>query len=550
MPSTRSRRTRLALAFAALLACLGPVAPAWSQARPPTTTNRLFLHSKPAIVRIYCGYVGQWAWDGRNWRTQAVGSGSGFLFNPKGYILTNAHVVSDIREGDGAGKRGLLIQLAVQALRAKGLAVNRESVGRAAQVLGNQASLVEFRRIAVAVLQSGRQVPFEVKSYGAPSGGGQDLATGKDVAVLKIEVKNAPALRIGNSDDVQVGDKVFVMGYPAAADSSLLDSRSALEPTINDGTISAKKSTADGAPILQTNTSATHGNSGGPVINEKGEVVGLLTFRGDTVNGQEVQGFNFIVPSSTTLEFVRQAGTGYSPSPLDEKWHQGLEYFWSGEYRNAKDEFQGVLAMFADHGEAARLSTECQERISRGEDTSLAGSMGRFAVGGCGCLGLLAVAAGLVAWMVRRKSKSAAARPVLGAPPAGRGPQPVGRAQGVPAAGPAVASGTELFKAGSGAGVLVCIAGPVQGQAFPVGQGAYLGRDGARSQIVVQDAQVSGQHVWVGTLAGRVVARDAGSTNGTFLNDPKGPRMAEAELKPGDRLILGPKGTVVFEYRE
>lgn len=499
-----------------------------AEPRPVTSTNRLFLHSKPAVVRIYCGYAGQWSWEGRSWKTQAVGSGSGFLFNPKGFILTNAHVVSDLKEGDDAGRRGLLIQLAIQALRAKGLAVNRESVGRAAQVLNHQASLVEFRRIAVAVLQSGRHVPFEVKSYGAPSGGGQDQATGKDVAVLKIEVKNAPALKIGNSDDVQVGDRVFVLGYPAAADSSLLDSKSALEPTINDGTISAKKGSADGAPILQTNTSATHGNSGGPAINEKGEVIGLLTFRGNTVNGQEVQGFNFIVPSSTALEFVRQAGSGYSPSPLDEKWHQGLEYFWSGEFRNARNEFQAVLAMFADHGEAAKLSFECQERIARGEDTSIRGTLGRFALGGCGCLGFLAVAVGGSVWLVRRK-----ARP--------KGPAPVP---------PAPVGGTEVFRATGSAGSLVCISGPLQGQAFPVGPGTYFGRDAARSQVVVHDTQVSGQHVWVGTLGGRVIARDAGSTNGTFLNDPAGPRMGEAELKPGDHLILGPKGTIVFEYRE
>lgn len=517
--------------LSALLLLVLALPPAAAQPRPPTPANRLFLHAKPAVVRIYCGYAGQWAWDGRSWRTQSVGSGSGFLFHPNGYILTNAHVVSDLRDGDAAGKQGLLVQLSIQALRAKGLAVNRDSVGRAAQLLARQASLVEFKRIAVVVLQSGRRVPFEIKSYGAPSGGGQDLATGKDVAVLKIEVSNAPALRIGNSEDVQVGDRIYVLGFPAAADSSLLDSKSALEPTINDGAISAKKGSADGAPILQTNTSATHGNSGGPAINEKGEVIGLLTFRGNTVNGQEVQGFNFIVPSSTALEFVRQAGSAYRPSPLDGKWQQGLEYFWSGEYRNAHSEFQGVLALFADHGEAAKLTAECQQRIARGEDRSVAGFLGRFAAGGCGCLGFLALLAGAVVWLVRRNRAPTVART-----PA---PGPVPPAPG----------GTEVFRAGDAGGSLHCLSGPLQGQAFPVGQGVYLGRDAARSQIVVHDTQVSGQHVWVGSLAGRVIARDAGSTNGTFLNDPTGPRMAEAELKPGDRLILGPKGTIVFEYR-
>ena len=528
-----------ALLFAAALLGLGPAAQA--APRQPSQTNKLFLHTKPAVVRIYCGYLGRWNWDGRAWDTQSVSSGSGFIFNPNGYILTNAHVVSDVKEGDAAGKRGLLVQLAVQALRAKGLQVNQQTVAQAAQVLANQAGLVEFKRIALVVLQSGRQVPFEIKSYGAPSGQGQDLATGKDVAVLKIEVKNAPSLRIGNSDETQVGDRIFIMGYPAAADSNLLDSKSALEPTINDGSISAKKNTRDGAPIIQTNTSATHGNSGGPVINEKGEVIGLLTFRGDTVNGQEVQGFNFIVPSSTAMEFVRQAGSAYGVSPLDEKWHQGLEFFWDGEYRNAKDEFQQVLSLFPDHGEAVKLSSECQEHIAKGDDGSLTGSMSRFALVGCGCGGVLVLGVVLIVWLVRRGKKGKA-----GAPPA-QHPQPPQHPAATPAGGPVV--GTEMFRGGATGGQLVCLVGPVQGQSFPLGQGVYLGRDAARAQVVVQDSQVSGQHVWVGPLAGRIVARDPGSTNGTFLNDPASPRIGEAELKPGDRLFLGPKGSVVFEYR-
>lgn len=520
-----------------VIPALLPSAATFAQPRPPTATNKLFLHSKPAVVRIYAGFTGQWQWNGQTWRTGSVGSGSGFILNPDGYILTNAHVVSDIRDGDQAGKRSLLFQLAVQALRARGLAVNQASVLQAAGVLNGQASLVDFRRINVVVLQSGRRFPFEIKSYGAPSGQGNDLATGKDVAVLKIEIKNAPTLRVGNSDSVQVGDRIYVMGFPGAADSSLLDQKSALEPTINDGSISAKKTSADGAPILQTNTSATHGNSGGPAINEKGEVIGLLTFRGNTVNGQEIQGFNFLVPTSTAQEFIRQAGVDNRESPVDRKWQQGLDAYWGEEYRNAQGDFQEVLALYADHSEAARLVADCKEHIARGDDKSGLVVLGW--VGALGCGFLILVVGGVILLIVlnRRKAAPAKARPGPSQPPPAQAPQ---------AAAPMK---TEVFRGGMAGGRLICTLGPLQGQEFPLHQGFYIGRDASRAQVVVLDAQVSGQHLWVGALAGRMLARDPGSTNGTFLEGRPGERITEVELKDGDVLVLGGAGTLKFMYK-
>jgi S1-C subfamily serine protease len=524
-----SLRSLLHAAAAPLLAGLAAL-PGAAQPRPPTATNKLFLHSKPAVVRIYSGYAGLWHWSGQTWRTQSVSSGSGFILNPDGYILTNAHVVSDIREGDPAGRRTLLFQLAVQALRARGLAVNQASVVQAASVLGGQASLAEFRRVNVVVLQSGRRFPFEIKSFGAPSGQATDLATGKDVAVLKIEVKNAPTLRIGNSEHVQVGDRIYVLGYPGAADSSLLDAKSALEPTINDGAISAKKTSADGAPILQTNTSATHGNSGGPAITDKGEVIGLLTFRGDTVNGQEVQGFNFLVPTSTAQEFLRQAGAENRESPVDRKWQHGLEAYWGEEYRNATDDFKEVLALYADHAEAAKLIADCQEHIAKGDDKSGLVLLGWMGALGCGLVALVVGGIILLVVLMRRKAPKPTARPAPARQPAGPPMK------------------TEVFRGGPAGGKLVCLAGPLQGQEFPLEQGLTLGRDPARAQVVVLDTQVSGLHLWVGPLAGRIVVRDPGSTNGTFLEARPQERVTEAELKDRDVLVLGGAGTIKFMY--
>ncbi|MBP6704308.1 MAG: trypsin-like peptidase domain-containing protein, partial [Vicinamibacteria bacterium] len=297
-PSVRRAALASLFAFATLL-----VSNASAQGRPPNQTNRVHMFSKPAVVRIYAGYSGQFVWKERAFDVQYIGSGSGFLIHPTGYILTNAHVVSDVKEGDEHGQRLLLQRLAMQVLTALGQPITQATVQSAMTQLATEAQLTSFKRINLVFLQSGSRYPFEIKAYGAPVG------EGKDVAVVKIEVKNAPTLMLGDSDAMEVGDRLYVIGYPAAGDSPVLDQKSELEPTTNDGHISAKKTAADGAPILQTNASTTHGNSGGPVLNEKGEVIGLLTFRGDTVNNQEVQGFNFIVPINTAQEFVRQAGT-------------------------------------------------------------------------------------------------------------------------------------------------------------------------------------------------------------------------------------------------
>ncbi|MBS1809585.1 MAG: trypsin-like peptidase domain-containing protein [Acidobacteria bacterium] len=531
----------------------------FAQQKQPNTTNQLHMLSKPAVVRILSGYVGRWVFKDRQFDTMQVGSGSGFIINPNGYIVTNAHVVDDIKQGDDAGKRTLLQNLAVQVLQAIGQPVNESTVSEAMEALGQEAQLVEFKRINYVFLQSGSKYPFEIKSFGAPIGAGKDLTTGKDVAVLKIEIKNAPTLKLGNSEQTQVGDQIWVIGYPGAADSEALDAKSQLEPTTNDGKISAKKTSTDGAPILQTNTSTTHGNSGGPAINEKGEVIGILTFRGNTVNGQEVQGFNFLVPINTASEFVRQAGTEYAASPIDKLWRTGLDHYWKSEFTKAKESFQGVTALFTDHSEATRLITEAQERIAKGEDKSsgwnfsVEGPLALLIIGGilvvplCGIIGLV--------WFLHSRSKRRHA-PTPTSQPLPTPRQPMSAPQPVPATTvPSFAPKTESFAPVRATEVfsaptivapvkvpqakLVFTAGPLKGQEFSVKDNVTLGRDQARAQIVIAETQVSGQHLWLGFANGKFIARDNNSTNGTYLNHEMNHRISEAELKDGDTLTLG-----------
>lgn len=96
---------------------------------------------------------------------------------------------------------------------------------------------------------------------------------------------------------------------------------------------------------------------------------------------------------------------------------------------------------------------------------------------------------------------------------------------------------------------LIFSLGPLQGQEFVIGKGLFIGRDSARSDVVVLNPQVSGQHLWVGPVNGHFVARDCNSTNGTYFNNQMNQRITEIELRDGDVLTLSPTGTVKLVFR-
>lgn len=101
----------------------------------------------------------------------------------------------------------------------------------------------------------------------------------KDLAVIKVPAFNLKALPFGNSDLVEQGSTVVLIGSPIG-----------LEGTVSTGVISAIRQ-LDGFRVFQTDAAANPGNSGGPMINERGEVIGVLTF-GITAG----QNLNFAVP--------------------------------------------------------------------------------------------------------------------------------------------------------------------------------------------------------------------------------------------------------------
>ena len=550
--------------------------------------ERLAMISKPAVVRIVDGAAGQIyfqppGYQGQTYNVSLVALGSGFFINGNGYIATNAHVVSMTHDGEEKVKQALFWQMVEQI----GRQIGKDPRSLNTNFIDQHSTLTSFKLFHHVIIPDGSSYPFEIKQYGAPTGESNDQ--GKDVAIVKIEVKNAPILKLTDSEKVRLQDHVTVIGYPGAADtfnSGLLDSKSAFEATINDGKISAKKTASSGAPILQTSTPATHGNSGGPVLNDTNEVVGLLTFRGDTVNGQEVSGFSFVVPSNTVLEYVRSAGAPNEEGPTDRLYREGLEAYWGQHYSEAIPKFQEVQQLFPQHSEIAKLLQASQQAKAEGKDVARF----PFWIVVVVLLALVLIVAIIVIAVIifliarRRRNKKLPAAPATPslpgekpkptysptptpspkysaspAPPPASSPTPVAPPPPPPAvAAPDQGMTIDLSKTIAITrdddlpvryGSIKFISGALAGKEFDIKpDGEYVGRDGSTSQVVIPDPRISKRHLWIGVRDGKVVIVDQESRNGTFVNDPKSARVKETSLNPGDTVILGESDVARFEY--
>lgn len=167
----------------------------------------------------------------------ARGMGSGFIISPDGYIVTNHHVVAN-------------------------------------------ADRVTVR------LNDKRE--FEAKLVGS------DKQT--DLALLKIEARDLPTVKLGNSDALKVGQWVVAIGAPFG-----------LERTATQGIVSALSRSLPGdqyVPFIQTDVAVNPGNSGGPLFDLAGEVVGINSQIYSRTGGY--MGLSFAIPINTALNIVEQ----------------------------------------------------------------------------------------------------------------------------------------------------------------------------------------------------------------------------------------------------
>ena len=539
----------------------------------PPQQQKIALTAKPSVVRVWGAYIATFELAGREIPNCCAigGSGTGFFITADGYIATNAHVVSDVFDGPNVARGKLYTQMKeilYKALAAEGL---RPSSTQLKQI-EDEIKLSNLEERNYVVLPNGEKLQYEIKQYGKPG-------SGRDAAIIKVKIDNAPTLPIGDSAKSQVEDHVVVIGYPGVADmADLLDEKSQLEASVTDGAISSLKRAATGEQILQISAPITHGNSGGPAIDQHGNVVGLATFG----NEGEVQGFNFLVASATLMELVKQASITPKPSDTNKAWASGLEHYWGDEYTAAIKDFEQVQMLFPQHSEATGFIRNANQAKKDGKEKKEASSNGPVIglVAGGVVLALLAVV------MIGRGKRARPGMPMpmpmqpgmmpppgmqpqmmpgqapgqYGMPPPqqqmyGRAPQanvqpPIAKTMAV-GAGPNQSGGIAPTAFGSLAiGTLTCTRGALTGQRFSVSAtGIIIGRQPGIAHVLVNDHRASGKHVWIGIENGRLVAIDQGTTNGTYINDVTRGRITRAELRDGDQVIVGEPDCCTLQVR-
>ena len=187
----------------------------------------------PAVVGITNRVVAR---DFFNRQVEATGWGSGVIFKSDGYIVTNNHVVADSHE--------LIVSLA------DGRTFNGELVGA-------------------------------------------DELT--DIAVVKINEKNLPTAKFGNSDEIMVGEPAIAIGNPMGLEYS---------GSVTVGVISALNRTISGnesVSFLQTDAAINQGNSGGALVNAEGELIGIPSVK---IARAGFEGMAFAIPINTVKNVV------------------------------------------------------------------------------------------------------------------------------------------------------------------------------------------------------------------------------------------------------
>jgi len=211
----------------------------------------------------------------------------------------------------------------------------------------------------------------------------------KDLALLKVEGTNFPTIDLGSFTNVQIGTEVYVIGYPGiveVATGIFTDVESGLEPTITKGIISAKKKLVDGTEAFQTDAGISGGNSGGPVVDNNGKVIGVATW---SISPQGEDNYNFLISVEQVNNLLNKNNVTSSESITTTKWKEALDAYSDKCYTKAKGLFEDTKTLYSDNVDIDDFITKSQTAIENGEDECVTNiETWMYVVGALCCLGV------------------------------------------------------------------------------------------------------------------------------------------------------------------
>jgi serine protease Do len=311
----------------------------------------------------------------RRTKVKLAATGSGFSITPDGYIVTNAHVVG--QKDDDIKAAFLAQELRDEGddfanVRAEGLtqAQATKFLTAIVQWATKMAAFTNFERSIAVLGSTGSGSTSSSKRRAATLVDAGEEFPGKDVALIKVAARNMATVPLSDDTALGTGDRLFVLGFPGAATfNPALSKASQEEPTLTQGVLSAKKEVNGGYTVLQTDAGMTHGNSGGPVLDEHGKVVGVATAGSvDPKTGREVSGLNFAVPVSIVNELLRKAHVSAAEGEAGRAYRQALDAIDRQWYKRSLPLLDRVKALDPGHPLVAKLIKDSQTAIEQGRD--------------------------------------------------------------------------------------------------------------------------------------------------------------------------------------
>ncbi len=332
-----------------------------AQNNSQNSKQKLALSVKPAVVRIWNPCFGIYEKGNIEQEFDLSFLGTGFFINPRGYIVTSASVMD---------KNTCLERLANNIEKA---ILNN---------YGNEIYAKEIRKFLIeknnylfdnkVYLPNSNIDPFPIKVRSDIRDNNKnlveigDIEIGDDVAILKIPVNHAPSIELGDSSKVTVQDEVITVGYPTNIKIDLIEgkftNKSLYEASVQEGSIaSTAKRLQDGYSVLQVDIQAKRGNGGSPIINQQGQVVGMLVSR---QYGTFKDDIPLAITTDTIQDFMDVANTNNDfKGATNLMYQKGLDLFFKKKYKEAEKLFKDVNNSYKIDGISAH--SEIQKLLDK-----------------------------------------------------------------------------------------------------------------------------------------------------------------------------------------